>query len=241
MEIYELKRQNLPAEVLVYKEIGKRILSSKQYKRLRTLKLAVNPRKTAGYGTYHGSTWRFGGRAIHLGTGVTDWENTSNGYRKFRIHKSILEEDIISAYIHELAHMVQYNRRDIKIRGRVHNRTFWRLHERLGKNYRAKVEPELAKITEECQQVANGFRETRETAEQKRRTAVAHGNSTEGKLEKTLSGIKRWTTKQRRAETALKKLNRRKKLYETLLEKASTEKEQTLLAKSQQATSSSSS
>lgn len=118
---------------------------------------------------------------------------------------------MISVFIHELGHMVQYNNRNISLRGNKHNKTFYRLVERLRRNYETKVN--LPKVISACEAKANGFQTRHTASKEKRAEAIVHKNSIAGKLEHTRRLIKAWETKQKRAETHLKKLRRREKIY----------------------------
>jgi len=223
MQIYEMNRKNLPAEILVLKEITRQIVSAKQYKRFRRHILIISGKKHAGYGLYHPSGWKYGKPAIILGIGhFGDWHWNEN-LGKTVCHKEpdsqITDLRIISTHIHELGHMVQHNNKNISLAKRHHNKTFHNLLGRLQKNFDNKVKPKLPEIIstfKSAESLKQNHLEERITEKKK---LSMHKNSPEGKLKTTQLAIKRWEAKLKRCQTRLKKLRRREKIYQNTIQK----------------------
>jgi len=204
MQIYQLKRMNLPADVLVLKEIARRVLPAKQYSYLiRKHNLAVSPRKLIGNGLY--SNWRY---EITIGVSSRDIEPRPE-------HPLLLSESI-GVFLHELAHMCQRNNRNINHNKGHHRRTFWNTCTRLKQTYETEVKQKLPEIVSLYQDKQNN-RLNRLT---ERREAIARARDgtklPSHKLAQTQDAICRWEGKLRRCETRLKKLRRREKIYKRL-------------------------
>lgn len=202
---YILKKKNLPADVLVLKEIARRILSAQKYKLLRKHTLIV--RKFRGW-SYRGLYFRY--RYIIELDG----------------RHGLLEPGSIDTWIHEVAHMVldshKRKKRSIGVSGRrtrVHSKVFHRLLDRLKQRYETKVKPNMPEIVSLCQ----GKQSQRTNRLVERTEAIARTRSEtklpSHKLAKTQEAIAHWQSKLKRCETHLKKLRRREKLYMRLAER----------------------
>jgi len=203
MEIYYVRKKNLPLKVLVLKEISRRILSAKQYQWFRKHIIVFDPKIARAY--YHPSSWKYGSRAVVFGRYCHVTDNTGNFYKSG-----------IETHIHEISHMCQHHNKSIKLGSIHHNKTFHRLAGRLLKNYREEVEPQLQQIIEECKQREAKFLSTKTNHEVKATRHKLEKNTPAFKLIQTQKAIKRWNTKLKRAQTQLKKLSRREKLYTRL-------------------------
>lgn len=214
MESYNMRMRKLPHEILVYKEVARRILSSKQYKRFLSTTLVFDRRKEFGTGMYHTHGFKNYGRTIRLGIGESDY---TDDYKYIRKSVSRLNQYVMSAFIHEVAHMAQFNNKNIKTkkngRNRFHNKTFYNLLKKLEDNFNSKVKPQLPEIIASTQHKENEKKPTIKKPLDK--------TSPSYKLERTKVSIKRWETKLKRATNVLKKLHRREKIYERMLAKAS--------------------
>lgn len=120
----------------------------------------------------------------------------------------------VAILAHEIAHAIHWKTRQSG------ERWHCKRHETIMRRVLRVIETNLIDWKEMANKQSERRAESFEHRLQQKAAKVDYSNSTEGKLERTLAGMKRWKTKQRRAETALKKLNRRKKLYERLLAKS---------------------
>lgn len=208
METYPMRKQNLPWDILVLKEIARKILSGRQFKRFRKHSIVMSRKKNIGRG-YYGS-WN---NEIVIGTGI--WDD----YPWKRRYANGTHKRVIWVFVHELGHMVQFNDRRINKHKSHHNRTFSRLLERLEKNYNEKAMPHLGEIIRQCKKTESGFTSTSQNRTETTRLEKTNKKTIPYKLEKTRKLIKSWETKAKRAETYLKKLRRREKIYLNLLAK----------------------
>lgn len=210
MKIYKLRKKNLPAEVLVLKEIARQILSAGQYKRFRKHNLIISDKKRYRAGLYHRS-WRE--NSITIGTRKRTNEKINEKWTTTIEHISITDEKSIEVFIHELGHMVWYNKKSVNHKSsRAHAKTFHNIEKRLMKNYE-KIKPELPAIIKQCKKTRDSFVASFQKRTEQKQEAKERKNSIEHKLEQTRKRIKSWETKKKRAETYLKKLRRREKIY----------------------------
>lgn len=119
----------------------------------------------------------------------------------------------IGVIAHEIAHAIQFKKR--KYGEKWHTKKHKKIMDRVYKTIETNLETWVA--------MADKKKERRETAiknkQEKQQEAKEKRQETPYKLQKTLALIKKWETKKKRSENALKKLNRRRKLYETLLKR----------------------
>jgi len=205
MQTYQLKKKNLPADVLVLKEIAKRVLSGKQYRYLiRKHILTTSSRKLCGRGLY--SHWR-----NEITVGIA-------GFSPEEKHP-LIHDYSISVFLHELAHMCHRNNRLVNHNKGHHRKTFWKILGRLEETYKTEVKQKLPEIVSLCQNKQDG----RLSRLVERREAIARARDETKlpsyKLIKTQKAIAHWQSKLRRCETHLKKLRRREKLYTRLIQK----------------------
>jgi len=208
METYPMKKQNLPWDILVLKEIARKILSGRQFKQFRKHSIMMSKKKNLGRGYY--SRWQ---NALVIGTGI--WLD----YPWKRRYAKATHREVVRVFIHELGHMVQFNDRRIDKHKSYHNRTFSRLLERITKNYKEKAMPQLGEIIRQCKETESRFTATANNRTEITRSEKARKQTIEFKLEKTRKLIRSWETKAKRAETYMKKLRRREKIYINLLAK----------------------
>ena len=194
---------------MAWKEIARRLLSSKNYSYLLKHTLEIKRIKNhewftkKGIGNASGCYNRYQRRIV---------VRTANG--------NLLAERPIYVWVHEFAHMVWYrDRRVNRKRTKVHAKAFKNLENRLWTKYKEEVKPELSKIIEHCQEKKVNFQEVKRQRKLVIEKKEIEKNTIEYKLEKVLELKKKWKTKEKRVNTALKKLNRKEKLYNTLLAK----------------------
>lgn len=211
MTEYQLRKRNLPYKILALKEIARRLLSSKNYSFL--LKHTLEIKRIKNHEWYDEKNY-----------------NPSSGtYNRFYKHfiirtvnDNLLERNPIYVWVHEFSHMIWHRDNRIrKGRSRVHSKSFKNLEKRLWEKYREEVRSDLPKIIERCKQKEEHYREIKRAKEIKKEQSKIQKNSVGYKLKKVRDLKKKWETKRKRAETALKKLNRKEKLYITLIKKNS--------------------
>jgi len=209
MTEFKLSKRNLPYDILVWKEIARRLLSSRNYSYLLKHRVILKKVKDHKWYSKNGhdrvtGCYRKYAREITM--------RTSNG--------NLLTDNAIYVWVHEFAHMVWHrDRRVRRKRSRVHAKAFKNLENRLWTKYKKEVKPELPKIIQECQEKEVNFREVKRQKKLASEKDKERKQTIEYKLEKVLELKKKWLTKQKRVNTALKKLNRKEKLYNTLLKK----------------------
>lgn len=204
---YQLRKRNLPYQVLVLKGIGREVLSSKNYSELLKYRLSVRQLKNAEF------------RARSDCSGSCDWWN-----KKLILRPSdtgnLLADRVIFVWLHEISHFVWYmDKRKTNSRGKIHAKAFKGIMKRLESNYEQNVKSRLPEMIAECQQKETVCKEAFKQVCIARADVKVKRGSIEYKLKHTQLLIKRWETKRKRAETALKKLGRKQKLYSTLLKK----------------------
>lgn len=203
-----MSKQNLPWDILVLKEIARKILSGKQFKQFRKHSIVMSKKKENGHGYYH--SWK---KEIVIGIGI--WIDYPNKRR----YATGIHRRVIWVFVHELGHMVQFNDRRINRHKNYHNRTFSKLLERMYRNYKEKAMPKLGKIITQCKETESGFTATANNRMEITRSEKTNKKTISYKLEKTKKLIKSWETKAKRAETYMKKLRYREKIYLNLLAK----------------------
>lgn len=204
---YQLRKRNLPYQVLVLKGIGREVLSSKNYSELLKYRLSVRQLKNAEF------------RAGDNCSGSCNWWNKILILRPSDTG-NLLTDRVIFVWLHEMSHFVWHrDRRKANSRTKIHAKAFRGIMKRLESNYEQDVKPRLPEMIAGCQQREAVRREEFKQADTTRADIKAKKNSIEYKLNHTQLLVKRWETKRKRAETALKKLGRKQKLYNTLLKK----------------------
>lgn len=213
MQIYQLKKKNLPADVLVLKEIARRVLSARQYGYFLKHWLVVRKFK---------SEWDYRGLYYY-----SDWKHIGLGAKSIHLDGRfpLLDKQQIGTWTHELAHMVfahtknHRNRSKNGGRRRHHTKVYRNIEKRLDSNFETKVKQNLPEIVSLC----HGKQSQRTSRLTERTEAIARTRSetklSSHKLAKTQEAIKRWEGKLKRCETHLKKLRRREKLYTRLIQK----------------------
>jgi len=213
MQMYQLKKKSLPADVLVLKEIARRVLSARQYGYLLKHWLIVRKFKSEWdyRGLYYYSDWKhigFGAKSIHLDGRFP-----------------LLDRQQIGTWLHELGHMVfahtKNHRKRSKNGGRHmhHNKVYRNIEKRLDSNFETKVKQKLPEIVS----LYHDKQSNRLNRLTERKEAIARTRDEtklpSHKLAQTQIAIARWEGKLRRCETHLKKLKRREKLYTRLVKK----------------------
>ncbi len=209
MTEFKLSRRNLPYKVQVLKEIARGVLSARNYSVLLKHRLEIKRMKNYHY------------------TNPDKVDHASGCYNKYQrklvirsLNGDCISDNSIYVWIHEIGHMVWFkDRRITKKRTKVHAKAFKNLEKRLWAKYKEEVKPRLAEIKDRCKGREANFRKVgtirklTSTQEKERKQTIEY------KLEKVCELKKKWKTKEKRVNTALKKLTRKEKLYNTLLAK----------------------
>jgi hypothetical protein len=122
-------------------------------------------------------------------------------------------EPSVGILAHEVAHAIQYKKR--------HKGQKWhcKKHRTLMKGVLKVIRNNFDEWCSMANKKAQKKRDFRERDTARKKALKEQKNTIPYKLMNTRNLIKSWKTKQKRAENALKKLERRKKLYESLLAK----------------------
>lgn len=147
MDTYEMRKQKLPWDILVLKEVAKRILSSRQYSWFIKHKIMLSKKKGNGRGYYNTYSHN-----IVIGIGREKYDEEKHTWSRFYANGT--NKDVLRVFVHELAHMVQFHDKRIDNSKNYHNKTFKKLLVRLEKNFKTKVEPMLYEIICKCKERA---------------------------------------------------------------------------------------
>ena len=207
MTEFRLGMRNLPYQVMVLKDIAREVLSARNYSELLKYRLKIRQLKNPDC------------RAEDDCSGGCDWWSKQLIMRPSN-PENLLAERVIYVWIHEMSHFVWHkDKRKNGKRSRIHAKAFKNIEKRLWDKYKKEIKPRLPEMIEESRRKEADFRkikrERKVTSEQKK----SEKNTVEYKLGKVLDLKRKWKTKEKRANTALKKLNRKEKLYNTLLKK----------------------